>query len=397
MKYFHEITGLRIYLALWVAVGHALELAGYHAGVNAAQDMILSNRDAVSVFMIVSGFVITNLIVSRNEPYPRYIVRRFFRLYPGFLVACLIGYFLTDNWVHIVDTVPWHATADWVSYSQTVRVLNDEVITNFWPHLALHAVMFHGAVPAEVLNRAAMTFLPAAWSISLEWQFYLVAPAVFVALRRGWSTAVMLLVAAGLYLAYQSGLFGTYQSRSMLLAGLPFFAIGIASRLNYERLARLNVVPLLAVAGFALLVGVLVKSPLAVGGWTAFLLLSLLRPFSRRLATVFDLMFQSRVALILGEVSYSLYLLHRPVQVALGSLAVDRWHLTHPLMLAVQLAGIVIAVPLSILMYHAIERPGIRLGSIVAARLFQPARASPPAKAKEKSVAGAVATGVARA
>ncbi len=104
--YFTEIVGLRIYLAAWVAIGHALQLAGFLKATNPLLRILLSGHDAVILFMIVSGFVITNLLVAKQEPYLPYITRRFFRLFPAYVLACVAGYLLIDDWAYIVDTVP---------------------------------------------------------------------------------------------------------------------------------------------------------------------------------------------------------------------------------------------------------------------------------------------------
>ena len=81
--YFNDIVGLRCFIALWVAVGHGLQTSGYLKPTNALMKPLLNGHAAVVVFMIVSGFVITSLLMVKSERYPRYITRRFFRLYPA--------------------------------------------------------------------------------------------------------------------------------------------------------------------------------------------------------------------------------------------------------------------------------------------------------------------------
>ena len=92
---------------------------------------------------------------------------------------------------------------------------------------------------------------------------------------------------------------------------------------------------------------------------------------------VFRTMMQSRPAQLLGEASYSLYLIHRPVQVALaallmGSVVITRWS-----MLAIQMTAILAAIPISILLYFSVERWGIRVGQKVARKIPAP---EPPAE-----------------
>ena len=46
---------------------------------------------AVAVFVMISGFVISHLLIEKSEPYGAYIVRRLMRLLPAFLVASVLG------------------------------------------------------------------------------------------------------------------------------------------------------------------------------------------------------------------------------------------------------------------------------------------------------------------
>lgn len=371
-QFFREIVGLRIYLALWVAIGHGLQLSGWLQADNPVLRMLLYTDAPVYVFMIVSGFVITNLIENQHEPYPRYITRRFFRLYPAYVICCVLGYLALPHWVDLVGKVAWQDAPGWQSYIASVTELRDQSLGNTAPHLALHATMFHGLVPTDVLSKAPTTFLPAAWSISLEWQFYLLAPLMLFIRRKPVWLALGAIVMAALHLAYSRGQLGHYEVASSITGALIYFVIGIGSRLAYERLRELDGNPYAwaALCGAAALA--LLRDPVPVGIWAVFYPFLL---WPEKAGALFRLLFASPPAQVFGEASYSLYLIHRPVQVALAALVLmivpaqgfARWE-----MLAVQLLAIGIALPLSVAMYFWIERPAIRFGKRLTSKEYAP-------------------------
>jgi len=106
--------------------------------------------------------------------------------------------------------------------------------------------------------------------------------------------------------------------------------------------------------------------------WTIFysyLVWGRAAPFTGKL---FCVLTTSKPVLLLGEASYSLYLVHRPVQVVLASLSLGLIVPTQMTMLIVQMIAIVIAVPVSLLLFFFVERPGIQLGRIVAGKAVMP-------------------------
>lgn len=380
-NFFPEIAGLRIYLALWVAIGHGLQLSGYVVPHNAVMRILLRGDDAVCVFMIVSGFVITNLILTEREPYGDYIVRRFFRLFPAYVICCVIGYFLASPWQTLVDSVPWKTNAGWPAYAASVHQLHYEVTHHFWPHFLLHAVMLHGLIPVEWLNRSAMTFLPAAWSISLEWQFYLVAPFVLSALtpRR---VLVPVLVASIAYLLFRAGALGHYQVQSSIFGACGYFAVGIFSRLSLPRLRTLGWPALPAAIALMMLCLFFFWDPLPLVVWCGFFSFLTWRRQGDSLGRLFQAMMTAAPIVLMGEASYSLYLIHRPMEVLFAYIAVSARVLTQQQMFLTQLAAIAVSLPLSLVMFFFLEKPCIRWARKLVKRprlhLQQEATAAPP-------------------
>src|SRR5688572_28994913 len=79
---FPAIEGLRAWLAMAVVASHLIQLSGLYLRNRPGALLYAGGSVAVLVFVIVSGFVITHLVLGKREPYKVYVGRRFFRLFP---------------------------------------------------------------------------------------------------------------------------------------------------------------------------------------------------------------------------------------------------------------------------------------------------------------------------
>jgi len=372
---FKPIEGLRAYLAFWVAIGHGLQLSGY-LSLPTPFSMLLDGWAPVAVFMIVSGFVITHLLSTRKERYGYYITRRFFRLYPAFVFASVIGYFVMGMWSETTAAAPWRTAVGWDWYNGYVHSITNQTYHNTLPHLIAHATMLHSAIPYEILPLAAATFLPAAWSISLEWQFYLVAPLLIHATRNFYAMSASILVFGIGYWATSRGYLGSYQLNAFLPAAIFYFIVGIASRLNFEKLRQArNPIKLVAIAVMVVL-AVTSSAPEPLVVWFVFYSLMTFLTHESGLSKLFNSVFSSDYPRFLGTISYSLYLLHRPMQVVLGFAAVSLFEMSRPAMFFVQILAVLLALPVAYLSFEFIERPGIAFGKLMAERKFKRAEVS---------------------
>jgi len=167
-----------------VGGGHVVWLAGYHGIIQHNAGVY-----AVDGFIILSGFVIAQLLLTKNEPYGLYIFRRFMRLFPAFIVCLAIALLVRP---FTFGTAP----------SELLREASE--YRYFWWHLGAHASLIHGLVPIAWLPQSQLAFLPPGWSISLEFQLYLLAPLVLWWLGRfGLRGFVVLAIASLMMLAPQ--------------------------------------------------------------------------------------------------------------------------------------------------------------------------------------------------
>jgi peptidoglycan/LPS O-acetylase OafA/YrhL len=229
MKQIDELDGLRGWMALWVWVTHVTTLAALPFDKTRGAGWVLANGDfAVGVFIILSGFVISMALAdATDQPKRVFYVRRALRLFPAYLICLAISaFFMIEPSIQALQALPWEAprTADRLLYLYASR-------DAFWTHLALHAPLLHGLVPNQILPSTSYAFMGQAWSLTLEWQFYLIAPFAFAFMRWFEWTAVRegaLLIVLGL-LARRMG------QSSLLTSSLYLFAIGFFSFQLYRR------------------------------------------------------------------------------------------------------------------------------------------------------------------
>jgi peptidoglycan/LPS O-acetylase OafA/YrhL len=364
MKKFEAIEGLRGWLAWTVVFSH---LAWYSnlkwKGVG--YELHTAGLPAVLVFIIISGFVITHLILQRPEPYGLYLLRRFMRIFPLFAVACVLGYFTNDLQANLLAL-----TSD-VSDPEFSAVLSGIARSNhdfFWQHFVAHLTMLHGTISDSLLPFSQYAFSMPGWSVSLEWQFYLLAP-ILIGIAR--SPRAVIWLAALIFIAetaYQKRMFGSFVQPSLLAAVAGYFAVGIASRLFYP-----------SVAGTlrysnAMLAVVIVLFPL-LDNWGRPLLIWIVTFIgiarapsvseSSFFARLYTPALESPIAIYFGSRSFSTYLCHMPV------IAVCYWFWLlifsrAPGFIALSATVIPMTMITSELLYRGVERPGIALGTRLA-------------------------------
>jgi peptidoglycan/LPS O-acetylase OafA/YrhL len=366
MRRYGGIEGLRAWLAWMVVFSHLMLGTGFTKLAPELATALGQAADlSVMVFTIISGFVITHLILQRHEPYRTYIARRFLRIYPVYAVALLAGIAGTYLSFDTFLSHPW-GTALSPPTGRLLKQAESLASSDFYWHLLAHLSMLHGAISSRVLYESQYMFLGPAWSLSLEWQFYLVAPLVVaMASRRAWQPVLAALAVAGFAL-YWHGRLGKFMLPSVLPGAALYFAVGIGTRFALRGGVSLAAYPLAAlVLGFGLLVSSELRPVLV---WLAFLGTMLLDPaasdlVSRWARQVFSAAFDSKLARWLGDRSYATYLIHMPIVQGVTWVCVRQMQWGPQATFA---AGLAVAVPMTLvasaLLHRFVELPAMAWG-----------------------------------
>jgi len=226
-----ELDGLRGLLALWVTLGHMCAWCGYWElklppPFERLWPVFFEAAAAVDTFIILSGFAITFLLYAKPQSWGSFMMGRVFRIYPAYLVCLALGIgstFLTSG---ILETATWKGTI----YFEWIRALAANESTAFAAHTFWHLTLINGVLFKTFLAGATGTILTPAWSITLEWQYYLVAPLVAKLAKSLWG---LLPLAGVTYLAlyYNQHHAQIWQNPQLAFfpIHLPLFLVGIGS------------------------------------------------------------------------------------------------------------------------------------------------------------------------
>ena len=194
------LDGLRGVLASYVMVSHSFPFVPMPAWLHW---LFQHGGAAVDMFFILSGLVIVQSLAGfAYRPWP-FLIARVARIYPVFLVVFIFA-------VAIQPLATGFERMAWIGPDSPARY----IWSGGWPSawgvfIATHLTMTHGLFPNGVLPDVWVGFLGAAWSLSTEWQFYLLALLIGERLglrRMAWLFLAMSAVAAAWQMAVARGL-----------------------------------------------------------------------------------------------------------------------------------------------------------------------------------------------
>jgi len=298
----------------------------------------LQGWTAVWVFFAISGYLVTMLLIREERKtgtiaYGPFLVRRFFRIVPGYAAAILI------YWIALFSLPP----------------LADEY------QLFMARLPYYLSLMPEYAHTDVFTIFVHSWIIGIETKFYVFFPAiVFLLIKNAaWRfgvTAVttVLLTAQGSFTAHAYG---------PILAGVM-----LAQLLEWPRayavIALLTRVPAavpmgLVAALFVMLLYVEVLPAVAVVATYLVAYVMLQEGGMRRLLTYGPLVY-------LGQRSYGAYLLH-VLAIHIGYMAFGSTTTVGGLLTAC--FALAVTMPAAELLYRAVERPSTDMARRLAERL----------------------------
>ncbi|HEY9680659.1 MAG TPA: acyltransferase [Oculatellaceae cyanobacterium] len=303
-----SLTALRFIAAMLLVAYHTQQtLSGPAATDGLAYDQ------GVSFFFVLSGFILA-LKYPAIEGYKettRFFVARFARIWPAYLAVIALFFGLTNTW-----WVPHGGRIPWIT--------------------VLHITMMQSWVPRSSCYFALNA---PAWSVSTEFFFYLLFPVLIRKWKATWLYKLLLCAAITASIILTAQFFPVHhlESKPGLFNALIYvhpvsrlfeFTLGMAATLiRWPRFQTLDSFKCTIVESLLLLAVALnfclvprfihENTASAAGYWLLHCSGALIFPFLIALFSIerglFSKVFRHPTAVYLGEISYSMYLLHWPL------------------------------------------------------------------------------------
>ncbi|WP_376705475.1 acyltransferase [Mesorhizobium sp. ISC25] len=363
------LDGLRALAAIWVLIGHCLLLTGWQIPILVEPDL------GVDLFIMLSGFLMVFHYQLRQDKEPwqrpetwlKFWSRRYFRIAPLFyfmlFAALALGPYLYQSRMVIDEFL--------LRSPQAPERYLDSGVKNIGAHL----LFLFGLVP----NFAYRTPLPD-WSLGLEMQFYALFPAVMLLVRRlDWIWSGILVAAVGSAIVFLMGQLSVhFPMPSFLPLKMQIFLCGmLLAGVVHQRQKRPFMYLALAMALAALPFGggygpgkFLMREALVVG-FFALVLYRMLPGIAGIVARKIAMTLANRFFHLMGELSFSIYLIHLLVLQPVAALVITQFghELSAPLRFAIVVAVVLpVVCLLSWTTYTLIEVPGQKMGRFVVQR-----------------------------
>lgn len=355
MRYIDALRGIAALLVVWLHAAGTFgrigarteEYRGWFVGVPAWIDV---GHVGVVVFFLVSGFVIPfSIRRDGSAPVSSFLIKRFFRLFPAYWLSVPLAA-VAIFWI-------WH--------------------TAFGTReLLINLTMLQSAFNVQSAEGVY-------WTLPVEWTFYFLC--VLLLWLRSLFEPRRIALLALLLLAVFAALLPTFgHARAPIGEGAAFWFLNLSvmlwgtlyrSRVDMDPLSRDRAGRVILWGLFLLYVAILPVLARTSSAYMYNTMLTYIAGFAIFVVGTSIARIETRLTDWLGRISYSIYLFHSIVFLAaewwLLRQPADSWWRDQAIGVYV-VAGVAITLAVASVVYAWVERPGIRLGHRLAARIGAP-------------------------
>lgn len=298
MRYRSDIDGLRAIAVLLVLM--------FHGGLT----IFPSGFIGVDIFFVISGFLITSIIhnklINNNFSLPDFYISRLWRLQPA-LISILI--------FTLIVAAIFYLPADFINYLKSAQYTTSFISNQY----------FERITTSYASPDSAFFLLLHTWSLSIEWQWYLILPAIIYFLHRfisqkNISIATISITIVFIGIAFYFSNKNPDKSYYFLSSRIFEFMIGSSlATLNLSRiLFKRNTSLILGVLSLVALIYCATKNNIVIGypdyhALIVSLATALLILIGASKNTISSSILSWPPLVFIGTISYSLYLWHWPI------------------------------------------------------------------------------------
>ncbi|MCE1977408.1 acyltransferase [Enterobacter roggenkampii] len=361
-NYLPQLTWLRGIAALLVIVSHCVRTTeSPYSSIDSPSDIILFNSLDLGSFAVTLFFCLSGATLYLNHKNDKtladtasFIVKRIFRIYPAFIFA-ILAYVLLGN-----IYVEW--------YGEPRGIWIDNIALPYsYVDVFKHLFLLYDLIGNPYIINGAF------WSLPVEFRYYLLFPVALFLMRKSGPTSVM---ALALLLACSVYFMPWKPSMPHFFLLSPSFFGGMLAAYLYERNGKPLKYSLLIIILSLVLASLvwmfrddLPNQYKALRYYNFNILLCIIIVYFSLRTNVINYSMKIRSALgFLGNVSYSLYLLHQLVLTFVFIICMKIGITGDAKILFIFPITVAVSLLFAWASYKFIEKPGVRLGRYIIER-----------------------------
>jgi peptidoglycan/LPS O-acetylase OafA/YrhL len=305
---------IRLLLAESVVMSHSYGFFGYN---------ILNPVIAVEMFFIISGFYMAMILNSKYDEFWLFIKNRILRLYPiyitilsAIIILSVFSFFFSGSWFKLSVFINQFNSFRPASYFFVVfanlSMLFQDLIMFTGLDKTGNLIFSAGPHSAAIIPPQDLLLIPPAWTLGLEWTFYVLAPFIVKKPKALIGLVILSLAVKGLLTA--TGLTGDPWSYRFFPAELYLFCGGALAFNFYQKYKNRISLQTARITTFLFIGLILVFNFLPLPAIFFYLVFILFLPF------IFFYSKNIRFDRRIGELSYPVYLSHLLMLSCLGKI-----------------------------------------------------------------------------
>ncbi|MEX9251195.1 acyltransferase family protein [Pseudenterobacter timonensis] len=329
-KHNHEVNGLRFFLAIGVAFHHFVYSFNFHSGrgwVATGYDInAFMGRFSVAIFFIISGYLFYNKISTKTD-WRVFFIKRFLRIAPMALISSAICIFIAIS-------------LDDGSFDITKQICN----IMYWFDAGLYNLRMNvSSVPNASLINAGVT-----WTLYWEWSFYFSLPFLSLLMKDGLRLPVVITIIAASYYFIPMADYKAACYAALFAAGFLAKELNFKSQNNF----LISILPIALLLVMFYTGSSALSLPLIPLCFAFFVLCN-------NKNAIYGI-FRNKGVTRLGEISYSIYILHGIAWYVLN-ISIKSTSIIDPCYLFISSMALILIVVICAFTYIAIERPFMKL------------------------------------